>query len=94
MTEDDNDRSTWQEAKLHFLRLTQADTEEQFDEAVRKPTADKGQTDNWKLGLVINTAQIVLGVALYVFTSGLISWAGVILAVIAALAIIKWVLGL
>jgi len=94
MTEDDNDRSAWTKAKLHFLKLTQADTGEQLDETVRKPASDKGQTDNWKLGLLINTAQIVLGVALYVTTSGLLSWAGVILAVIAALAIIKWVLGL
>jgi hypothetical protein len=94
MSNDDQDRSTWQEAKLHFFKLTQADADEQLDETVRKPASEKGTTDNWQLGLVVNTAQIVLGVALYVFTSGILAWAGVILAVVAALAIIKWVVGL
>jgi hypothetical protein len=94
MSNDDTDRSTWEQAKLHFLKLTQADADEQLDETIRKPASEKGTTDNWKLGLVVNTAQLVLGIALYMFTSGILAWAGVILAVLSVLAIVKWVVGL
>jgi len=94
MSNDDQDRSTWTKAKLHFFKLTAADTDEQLDETVRKPASEKGTTDNWKLGLVVNLAQTALGIALYVFTSGILAWAGVILAVLSVLAILKWVLGL
>jgi hypothetical protein len=93
MSNDDTDRSTWDKAKLHFLKLTQADAEEQLDETIRKPTAEKGTTDNWKLGLVVNLAQTALGIALYVLTTGILAWAGIILAVLSVLAIVKWVLG-
>lgn len=94
MSNDDQDRSTWQEAKLHFFKLMDSSDTEQFDEAVRKPTAEKGTTDNWRLGLIINSIQIAVGAFLYMSFSGLVSWIGIILAVLAAIAILKWVLGL
>lgn len=94
MSNDDQDRSTWDKAKMHFLKLTQADADEQLDETVRKPLADKGSTDNWRLGLLINLAQAILGIALYVYTSGVLTWLGAILAGLAVFAIVKWVVGL
>lgn len=87
---DDTDYSMWEKAKLNFWNLMQADSETQLDETVREPTANKGKTDNWQLGLTLNVLQIALGVVFWIFFSGVLAWIGAILAILSIIAIVKW----
>jgi len=86
--------STWEKMKMNALELIFSDKETQFDEAVRKPAQEKGTTENYKLGLVVNLAQIAVGVGLYLVYSGILAWVGIALAVLSIIAILRWVFGL
>lgn len=55
---------------------------------------DFGHVDNPYLGLVINCGLASLGLVLFVATSGLVSYLGVVWALLNLLPVFQWVLGL
>jgi len=53
-----------------------------------------GRTDNILFGLVVNVGLALLGVAIYVGTSGILSFLGAAWAMLNALGILRWVMQL
>jgi hypothetical protein len=93
MTEEneDTDYSWWDEAKLNFWDLMQAESDEQYDETVGE-SMDKAQSVDYKTGLIVNVATIAVGYGLYEFIGGIIGIVGIILAILSGLSILKWVI--
>jgi len=55
---------------------------------------DFGRTDSAQLGLVINTGLALLGVIVYILTSGLVSYAGIAWAILNIYPVFQWVISL
>jgi hypothetical protein len=53
-----------------------------------------GRTDSVGLGVVINLGMVALGIIVYMATTGLLQYAGVVWAIFNAYPLLKWVFGL
>lgn len=53
-----------------------------------------GSSDNILLATGINAVCIALGAAVWYLTTGVLAFAGAVFAIISALGILKWVIGL
>jgi len=93
MTEENEDPeyTWWDEAKLNFWNLMQADKEEQFDETVGA-SMEKADDVNYRLALVINLITAGIGYAVYSTTTGLLAIVGIAIMVLGIGPILKWVI--
>jgi len=55
---------------------------------------DFGRADHMIVGLAVNVALSLVGVAVFVLTSGVLSYAGAVWAIINILPVVQWVLRL
>jgi hypothetical protein len=53
-----------------------------------------GRTDSLGLGVIINLSMILLGIIVYMATSGLLSYVGVVWALFNCYPFVQWVFGL
>lgn len=83
MTNDDNPYRDAPDGKLARLRYSISTLWEGF-----------GNVDSVGLGIVINCGLAALGVVVFVATSGLLSYAGAVWAILNIAPVVQWVLGL
>jgi hypothetical protein len=73
---------------------TREERERPLREQLGRMASTFGSTDNMVLGVVLNLATIVVGVGIYLGTSGLLSYAGTVVGILGVLGILSGVLRL
>jgi len=83
MTDDENPYSDAPSGKLNRLKY-----------AISTLWNDFGRADHMIVGLAVNVALSLVGVAVFILTSGVLSYAGAVWAIINILPVVQWVLRL
>lgn len=83
MTDNESDYSDIPDGKLNQLKFSISNLWDEY-----------GHTDTLGLAFVINAGMILLGVLVFVLTTGWLSYAGAVWALFNSYPIIQWVFGL